>query len=269
MYRLLVRLFKTEFVFKMSLSILKMIEKIPFGTRLLSIVHSVDRPELACEHMGLKFVNPVGLGAGVDKSGKYSNILSAYGYSFVEVGPTQPQSIKEVIDNLKNKSRNVNIALDIARTKDFITCFTLSYDFADMFVINFMGPSQSNIKDEDNIIEILSQILDARITYDEYKPVLVKLLPNMSKASLELIVDYCLMNGVDGIFASSEEDARFIRSIAGPRICIVGYGGIRNHAQAEAMLKAGADLIEVTTGLILEGPNIVRNILKKLDCNAL
>lgn len=268
MYKLLVRLFKTEFVFKMALSVLKMIENVPFGVELLAFVNFPDRADLASEQMGLKFVNPIGLGAGVDKRGKYSNILSAYGYSFVEVGPVQPESIKEVIDNLKNKSNKVNIAVDIARTKDFISCFTLSYDFADMFVINFMGPSQSNIKNEDNILEILSQILDARMTYDEYKPVLVKLSPDMPKASVDVILDYCLMNGVDGIFASCEEHVRYIRSIAGPRICIIGYGGIRNHTQAEAMLNAGADLMEVTTGLILEGPGIIRRILKKLNRNA-
>ena len=144
-------------------------------------------------------------------------------------------------------------------------------------------------------------MLDLRVCYDEYRPILVKVSPDIPFEELDEILKYCLQSGIDGIVAGNTTRSReglrtskekvdkigngglsgaplFKKSLAtvkhiheftSGRLPIVGVGGIMTPGQAKEMLDAGASLIEIYTGFIYEGPSIVKKINKYLEATSL
>jgi dihydroorotate dehydrogenase len=123
-------------------------------------------------------------------------------------------------------------------------------------------------------------------------PVLVKLAPDLSDAQLSTAVETIIASGLDGIIATnttvsrngidhplagqegglsgaalsarSTEIVRKIAEMTNGRIPIVGVGGIMGPDDAQAKLDAGATLIQVYTGLVYEGPGLVKRILRTI-----
>ena len=139
--------------------------------------------------------------------------------------------------------------------RDFLTAFTLAYDFCDFFVIDLS---------EQPGTEILDPLLDARLAEDIYKPIVLKLPTEISATEIAEILDFSLMNRIDGIEARSLEQVRQIASYAGGRMPIIANCNIESPAQAAEALEAGASLVEVRKGLVRQGPRFVGNILKYL-----
>jgi len=174
--------------------------------------------------------------------------------------------------------------------------------FVDMFTINVSCPNVEglqSLQDISYLSDILNPILDLRLCYDEYKPILVKISPDLDKIQLNEILNYCMMNGIDGIVATNTTRSRsdlstdsnkiesigngglsglplyqkslafvkYIREYTKGRLGIVGVGGIMTVEQAKEMLDSGADLIEVYSGLIYEGPSFIKKIIKYLNNN--
>lgn len=229
--------------------------KIPGGRFLSRIIHG-NRPEgLEREVFGLQFYNPVGLGAGLDIDGDLYNDLNDLGFSFVEIGPFKELSaIRRALYKIQSDPQNDVLAACISG--DYLDSFCLAYDFCDFFVID--------ITDHPDI-ELLDSLLEARLTYDIYKPIVVKLPEDIPFEDVDEIVDYCLMNSVDGIEARSTDQIRTIASRSKRRLPIIANCHIKTPAQAEEALKAGASLVEVRMGLVREGPRLVERILKHLS----
>jgi dihydroorotate dehydrogenase len=135
--------------------------------------------------------------------------------------------------------------------------------------------------------------------YDEYRPILLKVSPDLSKEQLDDIVDYCLRSGIDGIVAGNTtrsrdgltisqdkiekignggmsgapvhkknlELVRYIHGKTEGKLPIIGVGGIMSEEQAKAMIDAGASLVEIYSGFIYEGPALVKRIIKHLEGN--
>jgi len=264
------------------------------------------------EVFGLHFPNPVGLAAGIDRNGEYIDIFSHFGFGFVEIGsltarpevglprtaPAHPnKGVRNAISNLTLRSERsreetplpvgVNIAAqahsltEAELTGDYRSAFALMYDFADFFVINLTDPVRDLAggiqSDPDLLSDIVDEILDMRLCYDVYKPVLLKISSGLSSDLLEYIVDYARMAGVDGIVTGSatgkeESDAtertlsavRFIHERTKGRLPVIAGGGIRTPGDARAALEAGAALVEVGPALYTRGPKIAKKILKHL-----
>ena len=184
--------------------------------------------------------------------------------------------------------------------KDYESAFALLYDFVDMFVINISCPNVVGLTDLQDISflsDIMDKLINLRMYFDEYRPILVKLSPDMHTSQLDEIIDYCMMSGIDGVVASNTTRSRdgltagqekideigaggmsgaplFSKSLAMVKyiskksdgnLPIIGVGGIMSPAQAKEMLDAGASLVEVYSGFIYEGPAIVKHILKYLQ----
>ena len=93
MYKLLRSIlfrFNTESVHHFSMGCLSVVCKISFLREILSSQFSYQHPSLEKEVFGLKFSNPVGLGAGFDKNALYLTELQALGFGFVEIGTVTP-----------------------------------------------------------------------------------------------------------------------------------------------------------------------------------
>ena len=73
------------------LFLLRMIGKIPGGRALLRAMYRTEHPSLEREVFGLRFPNPIGLAAGLDRNGEAFRELSALGFGFVEIGTVTPQ----------------------------------------------------------------------------------------------------------------------------------------------------------------------------------
>ena len=196
-------------------------------------------------------------------------------------------------------AKNSSSASEADIVNDYKKAFSYLYDFVDMFTINVSCPNVEglqHLQDVSYLSDLVDPLLDLRVCYDTYKPLLVKVSPDIPHEELDEILNYCLISGIDGIVAGNTTTSReglttprekvekigngglsgaplFERSLAlvryihdktEGRLPVIGVGGIMNADQATQMLQAGASLIEICTGFVYEGPSAVKNILKKL-----
>lgn len=184
-------------------------------------------------------------------------------------------------------------------TDDYQKAFSLLYDFVDMLTINVARPNSDGlleVQDRNSLADIMDPILELRLCYDRYKPVLLKISPDTPLEQLDEMIDYCMLSGVDGVIAGDttrhvellnnpsvkpgylsgaplyEKSITVVRHIhehTKGRFPIIGCGGIMTPEQAAEMLAAGASLIQLHTGLVYEGPKLVKRILKYLVNNQL
>lgn len=301
------------------------------------MIYSRKTPDLEREVFGLKFRNPVGLAGGLDKNGEFYNDLGNFGFGFVEIGSLTPEpqpgnpkprlfrvvkdraiinrmginnkGIRNAVENLKRMKPDVLVAGNISKNtssinedaaKDYESAFALLYDFVDMFVLNISCPNVSGLsalQDVSFLSEIVDKLLNLRMYFDEYRPILIKVSPDISHQQLDEIIDYSLMSGVDGIVAGNTtrsregltlpqekideignggmsgaplfrknlELVRYIHEQSRGKLPIIGVGGIMSGEQARQMLDAGASLVEIYSGFIYEGPSLVRKINKYLQ----
>ncbi len=331
--------FEPEKVHNFIFILLKLIAKLSFCSFIIKKIYSYKHPNLETEVLGIKFPNPVGLAGGFDKNAEGYNQLSLFGFGFVEIGSITPKAqegnqsprlfrlpedkaiinrmginnngVIEVIKQVKKQRPNVILIANLAKNTisqdekiayDYDKSLFLLYDFVDMFVINLSCPNvknMCNLQDVSTISDIMDDILDKRAAMDIYKPILLKISPDIAKDQVDDIIDYSLRVGIDGIVASntsknrnnlstntdildkigdgglsgkpllekSIELVKYIHDKSEGRLTIIGLGGIMSGEDAKRMLDAGASLVEIYTGFIYEGPSIVKNILKYLVKN--
>lgn len=330
--------FNPETAHNLIFSTLSFLRHVPFAGAAMRALYKKDSPTLAKEVFGIKFPNPVGLAGGLDKNGEFYNDMANFGFGFVEIGSLTPKpqdgnpkprcfrvpgdraiinrfginnkGVKNAVEHLKKERPNVIVAANISKNtssineeaaKDYETSFALLYDFVDMFVINISCPNVvglTSLQDINFLSDIIDRLLDLRMYYDEYRPILLKVSPDLSHEQLDEIIDYSLRSGIDGIVAgnttrsrdgltsiSAEKIAeignggmsgapvhqknlalvRYIHEKSEGRLPIVGVGGIMSPADAKEMLDAGASLVEIYSGFIYEGPGLVKKIIKHLE----
>lgn len=260
MYNILIRPFtrrmKPEKANRLAMRYFKAIGKIP-GMRFFSrILHNNAPGVYSREVFGMQFYNPLGLGAGLDLRGELYNDLNDLGFSFTEIGPLDENSVREAISNIQKDPQDDILAACIS--SDFLTVFSLAYDFCDFFVID-VSAQESIDTDE------FHPLLDARLTYDTYKPLVVKVPDRMSECDLRELLNFCLMNGIDGVIARNFSQIRIINEFSGGRMPVIANCHTRTVSNAVELLKAGASLVEVRSGLVTEGPSLVAKILKQLS----
>ncbi|MBO4341338.1 MAG: hypothetical protein J5835_07925 [Bacteroidales bacterium] len=228
---------------------------IPGGRFLSRLVHGNRPVGLEKEVFGLQFYNPVGLGAGLDVSGELYNDLNDLGFSFVEIGPFEDvKAIRKAIANIQKDPQDDILAACISG--DFLRSFCLAYDFCDFFVIDISSRPE---------VDLLDDLLDARLSYDTYRPIVVKIPETITFEEIDDVVDYCLLNNVDGIEARSIKQIAYINARSRAKLPIIANCHIKTPAQAQEALSSGASLVEVRMGLVREGPRLISSILKYLQ----
>lgn len=239
---------------QIALKYFKFLGKIPGGRSVNRLVHHNKATVLQREVFGLQFYNPLGLGAGLDIQGDLYNDLNDLGFSFSEIGPLNAATTRNAVRNIQNDPQNDILAACIGA--DHLISFSLSYDFCDFFVIEIKSSGDMHIMDE---------LLDTRLTYDSYKPIVAKIPEEMMGDELDKVIDYCIMGGVDGIEVRSYTQLTRAHEYTKGRFPIIANCHIKTAEQAQKMLEAGASLIEVRSGLVLNGPSLVRKIIKHLE----
>jgi len=316
---------------------LSFLRHIPGARAVMRAIYKKDSPKLAREVFGLNFPNPVGLAGGLDKNGEYYNDMADYGFGFVEIGSLTPKpqdgnpkprcfrvpqdkaiinrfginnkGVKNAVEHLKKERPEVIVAANISKNttsinedaaKDYETSFALLYDFVDMFVVNVSCPNVvglTALQDISFLSDIVDRLLDLRRYYDTYRPILLKVSPDLAREQMDDIIDYCLRSGIDGIVAGNTtrsrdgltipqskideignggmsgapvhkknlELVRYIHTKSQGRLPIIGVGGIMSGKDAQAMIDAGASLVEIYSGFIYEGPGLVKDIITYLE----
>lgn len=332
--------FNPETAHNLLFSLLSILRHIPFARQILRSIYKKEYPTLEKEVFGIKFPNPVGLAGGLDKNGEFYNDMANFGFGFVEIGSLTPQpqdgnpkprcfrvpqdkaiinrfginnkGVKNAVEHLKKVRPEVIVAANISKNstsinedaaKDYESGFALLYDFVDMFVVNVSCPNVvglTSLQDITFLSEIVDRLLDLRMYYDEYRPILLKVSPDISREQLDDIIDYSLRSGIDGLVAGNTTRSRdglsipqeqiekignggmsgapvhkknlalvkYIHEKTGGKLPVIGVGGIMSAQDAKEMLDAGASLVEIYTGFIYEGPALIKNINKLLESQA-
>ena len=178
---------------------------------------------------------------------------------------------------------------------DYVYCFERLYNYVDYFVVNVSCPNISDMKelqDQEMLEGILSRLQAIRAQKSPQKPVLLKISPDLNEQQIDETLKIMKKTGVDGIVATnttvsrtglktsdqkileigkgglsgrpitqrSTEIIKYIRQKAGKDLPIIGVGGIMSPEDAREKIEAGADLVQVYTGFVYEGPGLVRRI---------
>lgn len=194
----------------------------------------------------------------------------------------------------KNKDTPLNQA-----GKDYSFLIDNLSIYADYFAINISSPNTLGLRELQHgsyLSELLHEIIETRKSQSsrigKSLPLLVKLSPDMELQALDHTLEIILSSKIDGIIATnttiSRENLRsplsnetgglsgnplkgsstrviaHIRKQTGGKIPIVGVGGISSPQDAQEKLDAGASLVQIYTGLIYQGPGLVRKILHGL-----
>lgn len=329
--------FNPETAHNLTFSGLTFIRHIPFARAIIRAIYRKESKSLEREVFGIRFPNPVGLAGGLDKNGEFYNDMANFGFGFVEIGSLTPKpqdgnekprcfripsdkaiinrfginnkGVRNAVEHLRKERPEVIVAANISKNtssinedaaKDYEQSFALLYDFVDMFVINVSCPNVvglTALQDVSFLSDIVDRLLDLRMYYDNVRPILLKVSPDLPHPQLDDIIDYCLRSGIDGIVAGNTtrsrdglsiseskiekigngglsgaplyrknlELVRYIHEKSKGRLPIIGVGGIMSGEQAQEMLDAGASLVEIYTGFIYEGPSIVKKIIRHLE----
>ena len=176
---------------------------------------------------------------------------------------------------------------------DYLQCIATAAPLADYITINLSSPNTPGLRDlqfGDELATLLAQVTQARNEFaeieDRHVPLLVKIAPDMADSDLLSVADQLIEQGIDGIIATNTttdkrlvEDHRHGQQAGGlsgqvlfdrstevvakladhidGQIAIIGVGGIHSGEQAVAKIAAGADLVQIYTGLIYQGPRLV------------
>ena len=182
---------------------------------------------------------------------------------------------------------------------DYLACFKTLYDVVDYFVVNVSSPNTPNLRElqeKEPLKKLLSRLMELNAEYLVSKPILLKIAPDLNFDQLDDIVEIVTETKIAGVIATNttisreglqtsgseleaigagglsgkpvrESSTRVIKYLAeksGKSFPIIGVGGVHSAADAIEKLEAGADLVQVYTGFIYEGPALLRQINKAL-----
>ena len=325
-----------ERIHHLVFTLLRWSGKIPGIKPILRSLFQYNHPALERELFGLKFKNPVGLAAGFDKDARLIDELSCFGFSFIEIGTLTPKpqsgndkprmfrlptdqalinrmgfnngGVVDATGRLKKRKSNVIVGGNIGKNKvtpndqafdDYAYCFEVLYPFVDYFVVNVSSPNTPGLRElqeKEPLRKLLSYIIQLSGATVNYKPILLKIAPDLTLSQLDDIIEILGETKTDGVIATnttisrdglitspkeiekigngglsgapltdrSTEVIRYLRSKLGKSYPIIGVGGIMNPNDAQEKLQAGADLIQIYTGFVYEGPEFVKAINKSL-----
>ena len=187
-------------------------------------------------------------------------------------------------------------------TKDYLECFNALHPYVDYFVLNVSCPnvgSHAKLNDKDYLLELIGAVQSANRKLSgraQSRPILLKIAPDLNDNQLDEIVELIAETNLDGVIASNtstdrtglkasdaqlteigngglsgqpikEKSTNVIKYLAeksNKAFPIIGVGGIHSAEDALEKIEAGADLVQIYTGFIYEGPRLIKQINKAL-----
>ncbi len=182
---------------------------------------------------------------------------------------------------------------------DYVYNFNVLHDYVDYFVVNVSCPNVKDLtklQDTDFLMNLLGDLKHINTTKDKPKPILLKIAPDLNSSQLDEVIDIVRETKIDGIIATntttsrdnlktdskkiteigngglsgkpitniSTEVIRYLAEKSNKAFPIIGVGGIHSAQDALDKIEAGADLVQVYTGFIYEGPSLMKRINKAI-----
>ena len=226
----------------------------------------MGNPLLERELFGIKFPNPVGLAAGLDKNAEAFDMLGYLGFGFVEIGTLTPVGqpgnpkprafrlkndkalinrmgfnnfgAENAVKRLKSKKSKIIIGGNIGKNKitpnenaidDYIKTFESLFPYVDYFAVNISSPNTPNLRelqDKEPLKKLLGKLRDINLEKPLPKPVLLKIAPDLSNAQLDDIIEIVETTGTSGIIATNTTIERNGLSYSKEYIDQIGTGGL-------------------------------------------
>lgn len=302
-------------------------------------------PALPVDLFGLRFPNPIGLAAGMDKLGEAVPAWAAMGFGFTELGGVTwhaqpgnpaPRVFRAIADEAIVNRMGFNndgaealaeklqqwralgrwpqhpVGINLGKSKstpldqaaqDYANSFRVLRDLADFFVVNVSSPNTPNLRQLqdkvalDEILTALRQVQNTGRRDHTPKPILVKVAPDLSFEALDEILQLVGPGNIAGIVATnttitrpssdnpvtqkvyaetgglsgrplrarSTEVIRHLYQQSRGKLPIIGVGGIFTAEDAWEKITAGASLLQVYTGLVYQGPTVVKDLVSGLQ----
>ncbi|MCU4676175.1 quinone-dependent dihydroorotate dehydrogenase [Catenovulum sp. 2E275] len=184
---------------------------------------------------------------------------------------------------------------------DYLTCLDKVYEHASYVTINISSPNTPglrNLQYGEALNELLGSIKQRQLELEKqvgkYVPILVKIAPDMSEEEVIQVAETLISNQIDGVIATnttlardkvahlphgneagglsgmpvrapSTEVIRMLNQALAGKLPIVGVGGINSAQAAQEKVDAGAKLVQIYTGFIYRGPQLVKEIAEELE----
>ena len=214
---------------------------------LFRSLYQVRDKRLEREVFGLKFPNPVGLAAGMDKDATLFNELGNMGFGFIEIGTITPKpqagnpkkrlfrlksdqgiinrmgfnnsGVEVAVERLK-KNKGVLIGGNIGKnkitpneqaTEDYRICFDALFDYVDYFVVNVSSPNTPNLRalqDKEPLTQLLNTLQENNRSRPMSKPILLKIAPDLTEDQLVDIIDIVNETQIAGVIATNTTISR-------------------------------------------------------------
>lgn len=237
-----------------TIPFLHLLKHVPVLLPVIRALFGRKYARLACSFMGLRFDNPIGVVAGVDRRGEYTDVIANYSPSFIEIGPVR--DVRFAIQNLQSRKESIIVLANLSNNKEIERSFSLIYDFVDAIVLN--------VSQNTSVSLIIDHLVDLRRYNDTYKPIIFKLFPDLDDEQLDSIATYMLSSGIDGVMVPLERlDA--VREKTLGLLPVIAIAEIGTPEDAARILDTGADLIAMNNAPLRYGPAYVKRILKYLD----
>ena len=329
-----------EHAHTLAVALLRIVGCLPGGRWLLRKLYAVERPELEREVYGLHFRNPIGLAAGFDRSAEVCEELAALGFGFVEVGTVTPQpepgnkrqrifrlpddhafihrvgrankGLEHAITNLRRDREGLVVGCNIGHNlgtppsraaNDCLKCFRNLYQYVDYFTVNVNYNAEWTEfapKSREEVLALLNPLFEFRRGQNQYRPILMKISPDLDDEEVDLLTDIMIDTPLDGIVATNasatRENMRSPRAeitacgmgtVSGEPLTrrsieivrriverskgtypIIGSGGMMSAQDVRDMLAVGASLVQVYSGFVYGGPGFAGDICRDLIQNS-
>ena len=184
-------------------------------------------------------------------------------------------------------------------TEDYAACFKALHPYVDYFVLNVSCPnvgSHAKLTDKEYLEELINEMKRLNTTFKIQKPILLKIAPDLNDTQLDEIIELIQNTKIAGVIASNTSTSRnglktpkqklkaigngglsgqpikskstrviqYLSKNSNKAFPIIGVGGIHSAKDALEKLDAGADLVQIYTGFVYEGPILIKRINKAL-----
>ncbi|TMN70844.1 dihydroorotate dehydrogenase (quinone) [Pseudoalteromonas sp. S1727] len=183
---------------------------------------------------------------------------------------------------------------------DYIHCMRKVFEYASYITVNISSPNTPDLRDlqygaalDDLLQSLKNEQLDLIAKHDKQVPMLVKIAPDLDEVQIAQVSESLINNKIDGVIATnttleraavqgqqyaneagglsgqpvrhrSTQVVQELKRLTAGKLPIIGVGGIDDSASANEKFSAGADLVQVYTGFIYKGPQLVKTILQGL-----
>lgn len=182
---------------------------------------------------------------------------------------------------------------------DYVYCFEKLFDVVHYFVVNVSSPNTPGLRslqEKEPLLNLLNTLQKLNLKHENPKPILLKIAPDLNHSQLDDIIEIVIESKIAGVIATnttitrdqlftsaseiesigagglsgkpltamSTHVVKYLSEKSKNKFIIIGVGGIHSATDAEEKINSGADLVQLYTGFIYEGPSIISRINRKL-----